>query len=133
VNTTRRISAALASAAIVFTAATVCAQADERPALVMTSGSSNLSVVQPRIKGELYTVVPAFAQAAGLHGRALVQVDLDAAGHVVNATVARSTGIALLDHAAIETARMGSYEPERIAGVPVADSFTIIVDFPSDT
>jgi len=133
VNTIHRTCAVLASAASIIGAATIGARADERPALVPAPGSSHLAIVQPRIRGELYTAVPAFAQAAGLHGTALVQVDLDAAGHVVNATVARSTGIPILDHAAVETVKSGSYEPERVAGIPVADSFTIIVTFPSDT
>jgi protein TonB len=133
VNTIHRACAALASAASIIGAATIGVQADERPALAPAPGSSHLAVVQPRIKGDLYTAVPAFAQAAGLHGTALVRVDLDAAGHVVNATVAQSTGIPILDRAAIETVKSGSYEPERIAGIAVADSFTIIVTFPSDT
>ncbi len=131
-NIIQRASAGLASAAIVFAAATVCAQADTRPALAMAPGSPDLAIAPARIKGALYTQIPALAQLAGLHGSAVVQVDLDETGRVTNATVVRSTGNLVLDRAAIKTVQSASYEPASAGNVPVAGAFDIVVDFANE-
>jgi len=132
VNTIQRASAALASATIIFGAATVCAQADERPALAMAAGSPGVAVAPARIKGSLYTQVPALAQIAGMHGTATVQVDLDETGRVTNAMVVRSSGSIVLDRAAIKTVLSASYEPASAGNVPVAGAFDIVVDFANE-
>lgn len=48
---------------------------------------------------------PPQAVSQGLEGEVLVLLSLDAAGRVVNASVARSSGHALLDNAALDAAR----------------------------
>jgi len=132
VNVLHRASAAVAAATVLFTAATVCAQADERPTLAVAKTAPNQVTAPARIKGSPYTQVPAFAQLAGMHGSAIVQIDLDETGRVTSATIVRSSGNLVLDRAAIATAQGASYEPARAGSVPVAGAFDIVVDFASE-
>jgi protein TonB len=128
VNTIRRASAAIASVAILFSAATLAARADERSAIALTS-SVPPALTPAHLKAPLYSQVPAFAQLAGLHGDAVVKIDLDERGRLMDAAIVRSSGNALLDRAAIATARSGAYSPASLAGTPVAGSFELVVDF----
>jgi len=132
VNVLHRASAAVAAAIVLFTAATVCAQADERPTLAVAKNAPNQVTAPARINGSPYTQVPAFAQIAGLHGSAIVEVDLDESGRVLDATIVHSSGNLMLDRAAIATVRSASYEPARSGNVPVAGAFDIAVDFASE-
>jgi len=133
VNNLQRASAGLASATILFFAATLCAQADERPAVAMAVGSPSRAYSPARMKGTLYTQLPPIAELARTNGKALVQVALDDAGRVTNVTVVASSGNALLDRAALKTVRDATYEPASVGGIPVAGSFDIVVDFAPET
>ncbi|HKU66993.1 MAG TPA: TonB family protein [Candidatus Baltobacteraceae bacterium] len=67
--------------------------------------------------------------AAGYTGQAKVQVDLDASGGVVNASVYQSTGSMELDRAALAAARASRYAPEERDCKNVSGSYLFVVDF----
>lgn len=79
------------------------------------------------------TVVTATAvapdDAAGYTGQAKVQVDLDASGTVVNASIYQSTGSLELDRAALAAARASRYAPEERDCKNVSGSYLFVVDF----
>lgn len=66
---------------------------------------------------------------AGYTGQAKVQVDLDAAGTVVNASIYQSTGSMELDRAALAAARASRYAPEERDCKNVSGSYLFVVDF----
>ncbi len=63
---------------------------------------------------------PRLARHRGEQGTVVLRVWVDAQGTVTDARVARSSGHALLDDAAIAAARRWRFRPARVAGVPVA-------------
>jgi protein TonB len=67
--------------------------------------------------------------AAGYSGEAKVQVDLDAAGNVVGASIYQSTGSMELDRAALAAARASRYAPEERDCKNVSGSYLFVVDF----
>lgn len=67
--------------------------------------------------------------ADGYSGRAKVQVDLDASGNVVGASIYESTGSMELDRAALAAARASRYAPEERDCKNVSGSYLFIVDF----
>jgi periplasmic protein TonB len=67
--------------------------------------------------------------AAGYTGQAKVQVDLDASGNVVNASIYQSTGSMELDRAALAAARASRYAPEERDCKNVPGSYLFVVDF----
>jgi TonB family protein len=70
--------------------------------------------------------------AANLHltGTTVVEVNLDAHGTVVGATVAVPSGSPILDRAALAAAEASSFRPERRDCLPVAGSYLFDVVFP---
>jgi TonB family protein len=62
-------------------------------------------------------------------GTASVQVNLSATGAVLSATIAKSTGNAALDQAALLAAKQSTYKPEIKDCVPVAGAYLYRVDF----
>lgn len=67
--------------------------------------------------------------AGGYSGRAKVQVDLDASGNVLGASIYESTGSLELDRAALAAARASRYAPEERDCRNVSGSYLFIVDF----
>jgi protein TonB len=72
---------------------------------------------------------PLIARTANWTGTTVVRVDLSAAGGIVGTSVARSSGFAALDRAALETARAQTYAPETQDCRPVAGSYGVEVEF----
>ncbi|GAC1395640.1 MAG: hypothetical protein NVSMB59_13570 [Vulcanimicrobiaceae bacterium] len=72
---------------------------------------------------------PDIARQQGAVGSASVKVTLDAAGHVVDATINKSTGNASLDQSALKAARGSTYQPEVVNCVKSAGSYIFRVDF----
>lgn len=64
-----------------------------------------------------------------VHAVAQIEVQLDAAGNVLNAGVYSSTGYPQLDRAALEAARESRYAPEQRDCKNVAGSYLFTVDF----
>jgi TonB family protein len=72
---------------------------------------------------------PSFLSLIGVTGNADVQVSLSDTGALENATIAKSSGNASLDAAAITAAREQKYSPERSDCQPVGGTYLIHVDF----
>lgn len=67
--------------------------------------------------------------AGGYTGQAKVQVDLDASGNVLGASIYQSTGSLELDRAALAAARASRYAPEERDCKNVSGSYLFVVDF----
>lgn len=75
--------------------------------------------------------VPSGLKTAGLNsGTTMVQVDIDADGHVLNASIAKTSGVYGLDQAALKAARESTFQPEVKNCTGVAGSYLFVVDFP---
>jgi TonB family protein len=72
---------------------------------------------------------PDVANEMHLTGTTLVQVDLDASGNLVGAEVAKSSGVGVLDRAAIAAARASTFRPAIQNCTPVPGSYLFEVDF----
>ena len=74
--------------------------------------------------------VPSELQSARLNsGTTVVQVDIDAEGHVLNASIAKTSGVYGLDQAALKAARQSTFQPEVRNCAGVAGSYLFEVDF----
>lgn len=81
------------------------------------------------IVGHVPADYPPLAAEQRLSGTASVRVDLARSGAVQKAIVAKSSGSASLDQAALEAARQQKYAPQIIACQAIAGSYLIDVDF----
>ena len=74
---------------------------------------------------------PPAAQRLGIDGQAIVRVCIDPHGYVRSASIARSSGSATLDHAALRYARAtsGHWRPATRNGQAIADCKTLRVRF----
>ena len=72
---------------------------------------------------------PDIARQQGAVGTTKVKVTLDAAGHVLDASVAKSAGNASLDQAAVKAARASTFAPEVVNCVKTAGSYLFSADF----
>lgn len=72
---------------------------------------------------------PDIARQQGAVGTAKVKVSLDAAGHVLEASIAKSAGNAALDQAAVKAARASTFAPEVVNCVKTAGSYYFSADF----
>lgn len=72
---------------------------------------------------------PASARSSGLEGAALVRFTIDENGRVLSASLARSSGHAVLDTAAVNMIKKGSPAPTPPMGSPPQTTITLTVDF----
>lgn len=72
---------------------------------------------------------PAEAQRLGIQGTVFVLVEVDASGKPSGVTVEKSSGNALLDAAAVETAKSWRFAPAMRDGKPFASRTRIPIDF----
>ena len=72
---------------------------------------------------------PAAARTAGHAGRVLIIVQVNALGRATGARIYQTSGFASLDQAALAAARASTYNPKKIAGVPLPDTITIPYTF----
>jgi protein TonB len=72
---------------------------------------------------------PLIAKQAGLEGTTVVKALVDKAGHVREAKVAKTSGYAVLDNAAVEAAFRNLYTPGIQNGYPVACWVSYRVEF----
>ncbi len=72
---------------------------------------------------------PDIDKQQGVSGTAVIRVDLDASGFLVNAAVASSSGDATLDAAALTAARASTYLPEKRNCQDVPGSFLFRAEF----
>jgi TonB family protein len=75
--------------------------------------------------------VPSALQTAGLDsGRTMVRVEIDAEGHVLNTSIAKTSGVYGLDQSALKAARESTFQPEVRNCVGVGGTYLFEVDFP---
>jgi len=72
---------------------------------------------------------PAEALAARLSGRVVLRATIAADGRVTSVSVDRSSGVTILDRAALDAVRQWKFEPARRLGMPVATEVTIPMRF----
>jgi len=73
---------------------------------------------------------PVIADNYNLTGTTWVQVDLDPNGQIASASIAKSSGYATLDQAALEAARQSTFRPETQDCQQRPGSYLFEVDFP---
>ena len=73
--------------------------------------------------------LPPMAKTLSLSGQTLVQVNLDPNGAIIDTLVAKTSGVPLLDRAALAAAQASSFQPEIRDCSPVAGSYLFVVDF----
>jgi protein TonB len=73
---------------------------------------------------------PPIATTMHLSGTTAVEIDIDAAGNVLNATVNKTSGFPVLDVAALDAARKSTFRSAIHDCAPVAGSYLFLVDFP---
>jgi TonB family protein len=121
--------AAAALTALIPLTATAASQINDSP----SAGPAATCVVPNVGAGTIYGAAadaPPIATTLQLSGTAYVQVDLDSAGVVQNASIAKSSGEYVLDRAAINAAKQSSFRPEVRDCAPVAGTYLFVVDFP---
>ncbi len=96
--------------------------------------TSNAGCVQPNIGAAIVATPPPpdiapDARASGTSGTALVNVQVDSGGQIVNTSVAQSTGNASLDLVAVSMARDARYAPALHDCKPVASEYSFSVKF----
>jgi len=72
---------------------------------------------------------PEIASQMHLSGTTLVQVDLDASGNLIGESIAKSSGVGVLDRAALEAARASKFQPATQNCTATAGSYLFQVDF----
>lgn len=123
------------SFAKIASVAAIAALTAAAPAAAQTVAPSAESCAAPNSQAATITAaaaeIPNSLQAAGVTtGTAAVQVDIDAEGHVLNASIAKSSGVYGLDQAALRAARESTFQPQVTNCAGVAGSYLFEVDFP---
>lgn len=101
------------------------------PPLDQTLGNAPVrvggNVKAPTKTRDVRPVYPDEAREAGVQGVVILEVTVDATGHIADARVLRS--IPLLDTAALEAAQQWEFEPTLLNGRPVSVIMTVTVNF----
>ncbi|HUX20780.1 MAG TPA: energy transducer TonB [Spirochaetia bacterium] len=92
-------------------------------------GSAPPASTPARVSGELGVAYPVIARERGFQGTVVVEVQVDADGRAGAVQVTRTSGHRILDSAAAEAARSGSYRPATEGGQPVGSSIELTVTF----
>jgi periplasmic protein TonB len=111
------------------TPAPIVARATPRPIATATAGCEQSNVGAAVVATPGPPDIPLDVRASGTSGTALVSLQLDAEGQVVNANVAQSTGNSSLDLVAVGMARDARYSPALRDCKPVASAYTFSVKF----
>ena len=85
------------------------------------------AIPEPRRIHAVPPIYPPIAKDASISGIVILEIVVDPAGDVTEATVLRSIG--LLDRAAVDAVRQWKYEPTLLNGVPVSVVMTVTVAF----
>jgi len=99
---------------------------------VASLGATCAVPYDPAKLAAIYFVYPTVSREVGAEGMATVGVSLLPNGRVVRAWPITSTGNAMLDRAALDSARESRYVPERSQCAPVGGDYKIDVDFSLD-
>jgi TonB family protein len=101
---------------------TVLLVAEEPP---LVAGSEGVPI--PKKTKFVQPVYPPEARAQGIRGIVIIELIIDARGHVAQASVLRS--VPGLDDAAVVAARQWEYEPVKVDGKPVSVRLTVPITF----
>jgi protein TonB len=93
------------------------------PSVEATAVSAADFIVQPNVK------YPAVAKALKQRGTVLVRMLVDEQGHVVNVSIAKSSGFRILDEAAIKAVADVQLRPRRVNGNPVSVYALLPIEF----
>lgn len=85
--------------------------------------------IAPQFKVRPEPAYPERARRAGVEGRVVVQLRISAAGEVISAQVAESSGSASLDTSALAAARASTFTPATAGDRPVASEATATYRF----
>ena len=88
------------------------------------------AIPEPRRIHAVPPVYPPIAMQSRISGIVILEITVDPAGNVTDATVLRS--IRLLDKSAVDAVRQWKYEPTLFNGVPVSVVMTVTVAFSLD-
>ena len=72
---------------------------------------------------------PPEADRLGQRGIVLLEVQVGADGRVITVSVKRSSGFPILDNAAVKGIQRWTFEPARVAGLPIASKADVPVKF----
>ncbi len=107
----------------------VVAKATPRPVATATAGCEQSNIGAAVVATPGPPEIPVGVRASGTSGTALVSVQLDADGQVLDANVAQSTGNSSLDLVAVGMARDARYSPALRDCKPVASAYAFSVKF----
>lgn len=94
------------------------------------AGSGAISAPEPPGAGSRPApVYPELARRRGQQGRVLLRCLVDAGGRVTGVEIVESSGYSMLDNAAEQAVRRWHFSPARNAGLPVAGSAVVPVEF----
>lgn len=88
--------------------------------------------ILPEMIHEVKPEYPRLAREAGLEGRVWIKALVDKNGNVRDAVIAKSSGVEVLDQAALKVAKLNKFKPGIQNGRPVAVWVTYKVDFVLD-
>lgn len=72
---------------------------------------------------------PPEARRLGQQGRVILEVQVGADGRAISVSVKRSSGFPALDSAAVQAVQRWTFEPARMAGIPIASRADVPVNF----
>jgi TonB family protein len=81
------------------------------------------------VDGIPYWEMPTIAQVEGVHGTASIKIDLTSSGTLAAERIYESSGNASLDLAALKSARMTKFLPQKVGCESVSGSYLYEVDF----
>jgi protein TonB len=94
-----------------------------------SGGNGGIGYLPPQFLLRYKPPYPEKARAQRLAGTVLLLVSVDAAGHVTNASLQRSCGHAILDHAALAAVRSWRFSPARQMDHAVAATVEVPIRF----
>jgi TonB family protein len=103
---------------------------DDRPLSAVTTGCVQADA--PAAITSAFFRVPEIARGMHASGASLVRIELDAGGHVRNASMQRSSGNRWLDLAALDSAHLSRYRPEIRNCSATGGEYLVAVDVTED-
>jgi protein TonB len=95
-----------------------------------TAGSSGArGGTKPQYLSNPAPEYPESARAAGEHGNVMLRVEVDVRGRAAGVEISKSSGFRDLDNAAVRAVKRWRFKPATMAGVPVATTINVPVQF----
>lgn len=95
----------------------------------LSAGASGAGSSPIRPRSNPKPPYPPEAQRLHQQGRVLLEVQVGADGRAISVSVKRSSGFPILDNAAVQTVERWTFEPARVAGLPVTGRADVPVNF----